>query len=109
MEAPTDFFFEYNLDENGVLYWLGSGGKRRLWQNPHSIGQVQAFASSIGPGCLVESFVGRSITNCRTEDEPYSFFGVDLGMDRKLTPTHYTLRNRNSPTHVLRNWYFEGS
>lgn len=40
LDAPTDFYFEYNLDENGVLYWLGSGGKRRLWQNPHSLGQV---------------------------------------------------------------------
>ena len=35
--------------------------------------------------------------------------GVDLGMERRLVPTHYTLRNRNSCTHVVRNWYFEGS
>jgi len=49
------------------------------------------------------------VTNCRTEDEQYSFFGVDLGMDRKCIPTHYTLRNRNSTTHVVRSWYFEAS
>ena len=49
------------------------------------------------------------MTNCRTEDEAYSFMGVDLGMERRLVPTHYTLRNRNSLTHVVRNWYFEGS
>ena len=47
--------------------------------------------------------------NCRTEDEPYSFFGVDLGMERRVVPTHYTIRNRKSNTHVLRNWYLEGS
>lgn len=70
---------------------------------------MQAFASSLGQGCAVESFVGRTMTNCRTEDEPYSFFGVDLGADRRLVPTHYTLRNRNSNTHVLMNWYFEAS
>ena len=30
-------------------------------------------------------------------------------MERRLLPTCYTLRNRNSNSHVLRNWYFEGS
>ena len=30
-------------------------------------------------------------------------------MERRLLPTCYTLRNRNSTSHVLRNWYFEGS
>lgn len=108
-ETPSEFVFEYNFDEYGVLYYLGSMGRRRLWQNPHSIGQVQAFASSIGSGSSVEAFVGRSVANCRTEDEQYSFFGVDLGMDRKCIPTHYTLRNRNSSTHVARSWYFEAS
>lgn len=37
---PTEFFFEYNFDENGVLYYLGTLGKRRNWQNPHILGQV---------------------------------------------------------------------
>ena len=53
--------------------------------------------------------MGRDVKNCRTEDEPYSFFGVDLGMERRVVPTHYTIRNRKSNTHVLRNWYLEGS
>ena len=48
IEQPTEFLFEYNFDENGALYFLGSFGKKRLWQNPHALGQVQAFASSIG-------------------------------------------------------------
>ena len=70
---------------------------------------MRAFASSLGPGCTVESFTGRSVLNCRTEDDPFSFFGVDLGPERRLLPTHYTLRNRNSTSHVVRNWNFEGS
>ena len=57
----------------------------------------------------VESFVGRNVVNLRTLDEPYSFFGVDLGVDRKLVPSCYTLRNRNASTHVLMNWHFEAS
>ena len=106
---PSEFFFEYNFDEYGILYHLGTMGRRRNWQNPHTIRQVHAFASSLSPECQVESFVGRTTTNCRTEDDPYSFFGVDLGMERKCLPTHYSLRNRDSTTHVVRSWYFEAS
>ena len=37
-EGPQDFVFEYNFDENGALYFLGSLGRRRLWMNPHQLG-----------------------------------------------------------------------
>lgn len=35
---PNEFFFDYNFDECGVLYYLGTMGKRRNWQNPHALG-----------------------------------------------------------------------
>ena len=45
-----------------------------------------------------------------TKDRRETYWGVDLGVGRKLTPSHYTLRhgyftNMNS----LRNWRLEGS
>ena len=101
--GPKEFQYSYDFDENGALFFLGSGGKRKVWQNPHLLGQVEAFASSIGSGS-VEVFVGRNTVNCRTLDEPLSFFGVDLGPDRRLLPTLYTLRNRGETTHVLLSW-----
>jgi hypothetical protein len=107
-ERPTEFLYEYDFDENGALFFLGSFGKKRLWQNPHQIGQVQAFASSIGAG-TVDLFVGRIATNCRTQNEPFSYYGVDLGEGRGLLPTCYTIRNRTSTTHVALNWHLEGS
>lgn len=96
------------MDENGALYYLGSFGKSRVWQNPHLVAQVQAFASTIGAGS-VEDLVGRTVTNCRTHNEPFSWFGVDLGKDRSLLPTAYTIRNRNATTHAMLNWHFEAS
>ena len=70
---------------------------------------MQAFASSIGAG-LAEDIVGRTITNCRTGNEPFSYFGVDLGEQRQLLPTCYSIRNRNNTqTHTMLNWHFEGS
>lgn len=101
------FSYEYDFDENGALFFLGSGGKRRLWQNPHDK-YVQAFASSIGAG-HPSNFVGREATNCRTQNEVTSYFGVDLREGRHLLPDFYTLRNRNSTTHALMNWVLEGS
>lgn len=108
LDRPSEFVFEHDFDENGALYYLGSFAKKRLWQNPHQIGQILAFGSSVGGG-KIEDFVGRTATNCRTLNEPYSYFGVDLGNGRRLLPTCYSIRNRNSPTHVLLNWHFEGS
>ncbi len=96
------------MDENGALYYLATYGHKRMYSNPHVVQQVKAFASSVGAGS-VEDFVGRVPTNCRTHNEPFSYFGVDLGQDRKFLPSSYTIRNRASTTHVLLNWNFEGS
>jgi hypothetical protein len=105
---PIDFIYEHDFDTNGVFYFLGTYGHKRPWQNPHALGQVQCFTSSIGNG-KVEDIVGRYSVNCRTLNEPYSFFGIDLGVGRQLAPTCYSLKNRNSETHVLMNWHFEAS
>jgi hypothetical protein len=42
-------------------------------------------------------------------NENLSCVGVDLGEGRKLLPTCYSVRNRNSLSHILMNWHFEGS
>lgn len=91
-----------------MLHYLATVGKKRVWQNPHRLGQVVAFASSLGAGSI-EDFVGDKAVNCRTCNEPQSHFGLDLGNDRRILPSCYTIRNRNAKTHVLLNWQFEGS
>ena len=105
---PTEFIFQYDLDDNGLLYWMGSFGKRNIWQNPHHIQQVTVFASSIGAGKL-DDFVGREAVNCRTINEYSAFMGVDLGKDRHFLPSMYTIRNRNCSQFVLLNWMFQAS
>ena len=87
---------------------MGTMGGRRAWQNPHLLGVVQCMSSSLGQG-RPEDLSGRLTVNCRTLNEPFSFFGVDLGQGRYLQPTCYSIKNRNSMTHVLLNWHFEGS
>ena len=53
-----EFFYDHDLDENGLLYYIGTNNLTRIWQNPHASGKLRAFASSIGSGS-VEDIVGR--------------------------------------------------
>ena len=102
------FKYAYDFDENGALYYLGTKGKKYQYRNPHELNIVTAFASSISKG-QISDFVGRNLVNLRTENEENSFFGVDLGENRTLVPTAYSIRNRNSATHVMLCWNLEAS
>lgn len=109
-EQPFTRSFEYShdFDEQGLLFFIATSGLTRIWQNPHATGKVRAFASSIGSGS-VEDFVGRVAVNCRTNNEQFAFMGVDLLDYRMFCPTSYTIRNRNSTSHVIQNWEFQAS
>lgn len=107
-EPILEFTYNYDFDENGVFFYLGTLGKTINYKNPHLIQQVKAFYSSLGKGNIYD-LVGRELVNLRTLNEPYSFFGIDFGEDRFFIPNAYTIRNRNSSTHVLLNWTLEAS
>jgi hypothetical protein len=102
------FKYEYDFDENGVFFYLGTQGKKVRYKNPAEIGLVKVFSSSLGKGNLSD-FVGRNLVNLRTENEENSFFGVDLGENKHLIPTCYSIKNRNSSSHVMLCWNLEGS
>ena len=53
--------------------------------------------------------VGRSLKSCYTSDQPFSFFGVQLGTDMRLAPTCYSIKNNTSRYHAMVSWRFEGS
>lgn len=104
-----EFSFNYNFDENGVFYWLGTNGKTSKYINPYSSGLVKVFFSSINDKCRYDTLVGRQLENCRTGNQMNSYMGVDLGRTRTLVPKNYTIRNRDCGTHVLVNWVLEVS
>ena len=108
-ERKVEFSYVYDFDENGALFWLGSLGKRNPYRNPYAINQVKVFFSSIAEKAKYDSFVGRSLDNCRTQNSKNSFMGLDLGENRSLVPKHYTIRNRDSTDYVMVNWVLEVS
>jgi len=107
-EPQFEFSYNYDFDQNGVFYFLGTVGKSTSYKNPHITKQAKAFYSSLGKG-NISNFIGRELENLRTLNEPYSFFGVDIGEERYLIPSAYTIKNRNSSSHVMFNWVLEGS
>ena len=98
----NDFVYKHDFDENGVLFYLGTKGKTQKWQNPHSLGEVRAFCSGIGYG-KIEDFVGRTPNSLRTTNEEGSYIGVDIGANRLIIPTAYTIKNSNNISHVSLN------
>lgn len=106
--SSISFIYEYDFDQNGVFYYMGTKGHNRPFTNPHTAGYMKVFSSSLGKGQLSD-LVNRELVNLRTLNEPQSYFGVDLGKDRRLIPSCYTIMNRASPSHVLLNWEFEAS
>lgn len=105
-DDEIEFRYNYDFDENGALHYLGTKGNSQNYVNPYTLSQVKVYFSSMGRGSY-EDFVGRSLVNCRTLNEPNAFMGIDFGPERYLIPSCYTIRNRDSTRHVLLNWIFE--
>jgi hypothetical protein len=64
---PTEFIYNFDFDENGLLYFLGTNFFTMSWKNPDIVGEVRCFASSLGSGNL-HDLVGRSLNNIRTQN-----------------------------------------
>ena len=67
-DKKIEFLYNYNFDENGVFYWLGSKGRTKPYKNPYTIGEVKVFFSSISEASRLDYFVGRKLENCRTSN-----------------------------------------
>lgn len=106
--GEKDLSYTHDFDENGAFYYLASNGLQRSWENPHIIGSLKMFASSISAG-KVEDLCGRTISNFKTKNEANAYIGVDLGLARSLKISAYSLRNGNSSSHTMLNWQFEAS
>jgi len=108
---PQGIQFEYksDFDDQGILYWLATCGRRQPWENPHLTGKVIVSASSIEKGAPHDMLL-RTPTELWTKDVPASWFSIDLGPTRAVVPTHYTIRHgANYKADSLRTWDLRGS
>jgi hypothetical protein len=102
-----------NFDSHGLLHWLGCREGLSAYSNPYQIGAVEINASSLGQGSgdlsLFVSYFPVFNESCYTDNTPQSWMGVDIGPNRLIRPTAYSLRHdAQSGRGVLRNWVFQG-
>lgn len=104
--------YSSDFDEGGVMFFLGTNGRTKKYDNPCRSGQV-TVTSSEGKGkgsTQLAAIVGRERAGCAIYYKQNCWFAVDLGANRTLSPTAYTLRHgREDGTDALRNWEFQGS
>lgn len=98
------------FDTNGALYWIGTGGGSKDYENPHGkSGGVVAKMSSETNGSP-EKFVenaNRNADNYITAGDPW--MSVDLGEGRRLAADYYCLRTDSNGSYACRNWKLEAS
>ncbi|XP_065207160.1 E3 ubiquitin-protein ligase HECTD1 isoform X3 [Planococcus citri] len=111
--TKLQFRHQYDFDENGIIYWIGTNAKTCPdWVNPAQYGLV-IITTSDGrnlPYGRLEDILSRDTAalNCHTNDDKNAWFAIDLGL--YVIPTCYTLRHaRGYGRSALRNWSFQVS
>ena len=94
---------------NGVLAWIATNGGGSQWTNPAINGDVKITASSVDKGDPSQ-LLAPEPSELWTADVPASWICIDLGEERSMVPTHYTLRHGgNYKGDSLRHWDLQGS
>jgi len=105
-----EFAYQSDFDECGVVYWIGSNGRRQEWRNPATSGLLKVTSSQLASQSMpVWAACGRTPARCVTEPKKNTWFCFDFGQ-LFIIPTAYTLRHYDSwDTEAIRDWKLEGS
>ncbi len=108
-QLPLCFTYVNDFDDNGLLYWIGTNGKRTTeWVNPAVSNELVKLSSGENKQFVagsLEDIVGRQTVNCQTVDEKRVWVVVDLGVF--IVPSCYSLRCSKGYSRMApRNWAF---
>jgi len=111
--APVNkrtFRYSYDMDEKGILYYLGTEAGRLDWINPMDKKLVIVTASTVmNNSSPMSAVVGRRVVRCVTKPHAKSWIMINFSPN-SVCPNAYTLRHYASwDTEALRCWNFEGS
>eukprot|EP01122_Echinamoeba_exundans_P001349 TRINITY_DN11423_c0_g1_i1.p1 TRINITY_DN11423_c0_g1~~TRINITY_DN11423_c0_g1_i1.p1 ORF type:complete len:3880 (+),score=662.12 TRINITY_DN11423_c0_g1_i1:92-11731(+) len=117
--APINFKYSSDFDTNGVLYWLGTNAGRKIYENP-ALEPNGAIKLEISAPRMSRAFKmprENIVAHSYTSSQPIYWggvapvwFSVDLGAERKLRPSAYSLRHGyHSGNSYLQNWEFQVS
>eukprot|EP01084_Bolivina_argentea_P288252 494728_1 len=98
VDSGTQFSHNHPMDENGILFFLGTKGTRdnNKYVNPAELGLIIVNTSAMmSDSCSPVAFVGRNCVGCATKPFACCWFSIDF-VDKYIIPTHYTLRHYSS-------------
>ena len=100
--AKTQFTYHHDFDENGVLYYIGTGeGTGEPYANPAEAGRIAVTRSSEG---TANDAAGRTDTQSSYEDlyeSPGQWYKFDLGPERHAVPISKVVLAATGPVHVI--------
>eukprot|EP01084_Bolivina_argentea_P160593 279642_1 len=104
------FRYREDFDENGILYFLGSEGNQKAWENPSFKDEVSVCSSRlVRDSETISHFVGRTAVRLVTIAEDNAWMQVDF-KDKLIQPSYYTLKHYSSwDAEALRNWTLQAS
>jgi hypothetical protein len=110
-----ELIFSFDGDENGVFYWIATNGRTERWQNPHKSGKITVASSApISRYTRPEMLVNRTyatISFVSGNEQAPARWSVDLGPNRSLTVSRYSMHICSNPNNEARvaDWCLQGS
>jgi len=115
-KAPLKFEYQNDFDTNGLLYWIGTNGKRdNIWTNPVESGKIKLEISHDKMYNSVDMKKSSIITRDVIEPTYWGgscpqWFTIDLGPDYHICVDKFTLRHGHSaPNSYICDFEFLGS
>jgi len=109
-EIETEYTLSFAGDDDGVIFAIATDFGSSSFSNPHTAGKVVVTRSSNGTGTEADLVDRISAQNTHTSNASNSWAAIDLGENRSLVVTDYTLQCRGQFSSLaLRNWKLQGS
>ena len=108
--------FTYPFDKNGAIWWIGTEGGKKDYENPQLTGELYLEISTLYRGKLDNLTSYTTPTNSAeriaaatyTNNSSHSWLVVDFGPERALRPSYYAIKHGASGIgNAIRNWVLE--
>eukprot|EP01080_Neovahlkampfia_damariscottae_P007531 gene7531-11855_t len=112
--GPKKFEYEFDFDEKGILYYIGTNELQNEWENPvlnNIETEIDVLFSPLSVDVMgnISSFVGRTKSDLWLKTFSDSSFILDLGESRKVLISKYTIRHFSQSCCFLKSWNLEAS
>eukprot|EP01083_Nonionella_stella_P285402 971438_1 len=100
-----------DFDRNGIVYAIATHYGLTKWDNPARQDLIRIDSSGWSSGRIENVLNRRKPRNaCYSANKTHSWFSIDFGEQKKIKPTHYTLRDACYCCGAyLQEWNLEGS